>query len=48
MSLTLEQAARLFALPADVCRRVLDELVQEGSLTRGWKGNYVAAPGLRH
>jgi hypothetical protein len=47
MSLTPEQAARLFALPSDMCRRVLDELVQEGSLTRGWEGNYVAASGPR-
>jgi hypothetical protein len=42
MSLTPEQAARLFALPADMCRRVLNELVQHGALTRR-EDRYVTA-----
>jgi hypothetical protein len=48
MSLTSEQAARLFGLPADMCRRVLDELVQDGSLSRKLEGQYVAAPAERN
>jgi hypothetical protein len=43
MSLTADQAARLFAIRADVCRRVFEELVQAGVLSRKWKGQYVAA-----
>ncbi len=43
MSLTPEQAARLFALPKDVCRRVFEELVTAGLLIRKWEGRYVAA-----
>ena len=42
MSLTPDQAARLFAIPAEVCRRVLEELVQAGVLSRKWEGQYVA------
>ena len=42
MSLTPDQAARLFAIPAEVCRRVLEELVQAGVLSRKWVGQYVA------
>ena len=41
LSLTADQAARLFALPADVCRRVFEELVQARVLSRKWKGQYV-------
>jgi hypothetical protein len=41
LSLTADQAARLFALPPDVCRRVFEELVQAGVLSRKWKGQYV-------
>ncbi len=41
LSLTADQAARLFALPTDVCRRVFEELVQAGVLSRKWKGQYV-------
>jgi DNA-binding IclR family transcriptional regulator len=41
MSLTSEQAARLFALPKDVCRRILEELVAAGVLSRKWEGRYV-------
>ena len=37
---TLEQAARLFDVPADECRRVLRSLVREGSLARGEDGRY--------
>jgi hypothetical protein len=40
LSLTADQAARLFALPADVCRRVFEELVRAGVLSRKWKGQY--------
>jgi hypothetical protein len=45
MSLTADQAARLFATRTDVCRRVLEELVQAGVLSRKWKDQYVAALG---
>jgi hypothetical protein len=31
-SLTLAQASRLFALSPDVCRRILQELIAEGTL----------------
>jgi hypothetical protein len=49
MSLTPDQASRLFALPADVCRRVFDELVDAGVLSRKWEGGqYVAVPDSRH
>ena len=47
MSLTADQAARLFAIRADVCRRVFEELVQAGVLSRKWKGQYVTALGTR-
>jgi hypothetical protein len=48
MSLTPDQASRLFALPADVCRRVFDELVEAGVLSRRWEGGqYVAVSGSR-
>jgi len=43
LSLTSDQAARLFALPTEVCRRVFEELVQAGVLSRKWKGQYVIA-----
>ena len=45
MSLTADQAARLFAIRTDVCRRVFEELVQAGVLSRRWKDQYVAALG---
>jgi hypothetical protein len=41
LSLTANQAARLFTLPTDVCHRVFEELVQAGVLSRKWKGQYV-------
>ena len=44
MSLTADQAARLFALPKDVCRRVFEELVEARVLSRQWEGKYVAMP----
>ena len=47
MSLTADQAARLFTIRPDVCRRVLDELVEAGVLSRKWKDQYVAALGSR-
>jgi hypothetical protein len=47
MSLTADQAARLFAIRADVCRRVFEELVEAGVLSRKWKDQYVAALGSR-
>jgi len=37
---TLAQAARLFGLTRDECDRVLNLLVQDGSLTRGEDGRY--------
>ena len=43
LSLTADQAARLFAIRADVCQRVFEELVQAGVLSRKWKDQYVAA-----
>jgi hypothetical protein len=46
MSLTADQAARLFAIRTDVCRRVFEELVHAGVLSRKWKDQYVAALGL--
>lgn len=46
MSLTADQAARLFALPKDVCRRVFEELVEAGILSRKWEGQYVATAHL--
>jgi hypothetical protein len=42
MSLTAEQAARLFALRPDVCARVFEELVAAGVLLRQREGKYVA------
>ena len=45
MSLTADQAARLFAIRTDVCQRVFEELVQAGVLSRKWQGQYVAALG---
>ena len=37
---TLQQAARLFDLPAEECDRVLGRLVQDGSLRKGEDGRY--------
>jgi len=37
---TLAQAAKLFGLTRDECDRVLNLLVQDGSLTRGEDGRY--------
>jgi hypothetical protein len=34
LRLTMPQAQRLFGMPADRCRRVLDGLVRDGTLTR--------------
>lgn len=41
LSLTPVQACRLFGLRADVCERVLRELVRGGSLRRTANGRYV-------
>jgi hypothetical protein len=43
LSLTAVQAARLFSIPADVCGRIFEELVQAGVLRRKWKGQYSTA-----
>jgi hypothetical protein len=40
LSLTLQQSMRLFDLPEDVCRRVLDALVREGSIWQRHDGRY--------
>ena len=37
---TIEQAARLFDLPVDECRRVLNNLEREGFLRRTADGRY--------
>jgi len=37
---TLAQAARLFDLPAEECDRVLNALIQDGSLRRSEDGRY--------
>jgi hypothetical protein len=37
---TLQQAAKLFDLPTDVCDRVLGSLVEDGSLRRCEDGRY--------
>ena len=39
-SLTLPQASRLFALPLDVCDRILVTLVQDGRLHRTQDGRF--------
>jgi hypothetical protein len=41
LSLTRDQAGRLFDLRADVCERVLGELVRYGVLQRTRQGRYV-------
>ena len=40
LSLTAPQAQRLFALRADVCHRILRELVEAATLTVGADGRY--------
>ena len=45
LSLTPDQAARLFALRREVCHRIFEELVRDGTLRRRWDGRpgqYVA------
>jgi hypothetical protein len=44
LTLTVEQAARLFGLQADVCRRVLGELVELEMLRVTADGRYAFAP----
>lgn len=39
--LTVRQAARLFAIPVDVCTRVLAVLEREGVLRRSADGRYL-------
>ena len=43
LCLTDSQAARLWGLPLDVCRAVIDELVRRGVLRRTTKGTVVLA-----
>lgn len=43
LCLTVSQAARLWGLPPDVCRAVVDELVRQGVLRRTTKGTVVLA-----
>ncbi|MGB2714216.1 MAG: hypothetical protein WBC51_08565 [Vicinamibacterales bacterium] len=40
LRLTCHQAQRLFALPCDICERVLVDLVRENTLTLGPDGRY--------
>jgi hypothetical protein len=42
MSLTAEQAVRLFALSKDVCRRVFEELVEGEVLSRRYETTLLA------
>jgi hypothetical protein len=42
MSLTADQAARLFAVRPEVCQRIFEELVDAGVLLRKWEGQYIA------
>jgi hypothetical protein len=44
LRLTLAQARRLFALPEDVCARVLDTLVATGELEQDAEGAFVRSP----
>jgi hypothetical protein len=46
LSLTLAQAARLFSLPQELCQRLLDLLVEAGSISIRRDGQYIcrAAP----
>ena len=41
LSLTNEQAQRLFGLRDDVCQRLLDELVDDGALRLSDDGQYI-------
>lgn len=43
LRLSVEQAARLFALTAATCREVLDALVQQGRLRRDAQDHYLTA-----
>jgi len=47
LSLSLDQAARLFGLREQTCRIVLDDLVGSGALRRGADGQYVTAEAAR-
>jgi hypothetical protein len=51
LCLHLNQAARLFGLPASMCEVILNDLVAQGTLRRAHDGQYLAAelerpPGL--
>jgi len=41
LTLTADQARRLFALRSDICQRVLDELIRSRVLERTRQGQYV-------
>jgi hypothetical protein len=43
LALTVEQAARLFDLPADVCGRLVAELAGQGAIYTRPDGRFVAA-----
>lgn len=47
LALTVEQAARLFDVPRDVCGRLLGVLVQQGALYVRPDGRFVGFPNLR-
>jgi DNA-binding IclR family transcriptional regulator len=45
LSVTLDQAARLFNLPRDECRLVLNELQHDGIVALTADGRYRTPPG---
>ena len=47
LSLTAEQASRLWGMYRSICEKVLTELVLDGALYRAPSGAYVAAPPTR-
>jgi DNA-binding IclR family transcriptional regulator len=47
LSLTIQQAARLWGLHLSLCKRVLEELVQRGVLYNTPSHGYSASPPIR-
>jgi len=45
LRLTVPQASRLFAVRRDTCQRLLEQLVHDGTLTRGNDERYGICPG---
>jgi hypothetical protein len=44
LALTVDQAARLFNIPGDVCRRLFLALEEQGSVVRTPEGRFRRAP----